>query len=78
MSFKIEKNIPIPDECKKRSCKYPFRLMEVGDSFLVEPKQGESPRDTQTRVLCASRNYKNMRFRTKVIEDEGIRCWRVE
>ena len=33
MKFKIEKNIPVP---RKTTClKYPFREMNVGDSFII-------------------------------------------
>lgn len=39
--IQVDKNIPVPTERSKRS-KYPWRELQVGDSFLIEPQMRSS------------------------------------
>lgn len=51
MAYLIEKNIPVPADGRRGpEPKYPFRSMEVGDSFVVpagEAKFSKHPADEQ-------------------------------
>ena len=62
-AFKIEKGIPCPERSH-----YPFKKMEVGDSFTFS--------ENRKKLICASAHTygrrHNMAFRLK-----GDRCWRI-
>lgn len=68
--FKIEKNIPIPGE--HGNTKYPFKLLEVGDSFYVE--------GIPSSARTAAHSYAK-RYGVKLVskrEKKGYRIWRTE
>lgn len=67
MTFAIEKNIPFPE-------KYPFRVMEVGDSFLV-PDKFEVYR--LRSIMGHHHRNSGLRFTTRTVA-EGIRVWRTQ
>lgn len=67
---RIDKNIPIP----RSRGKYPFREMEVGDSFLC-PKGSE--KTIYSAAGQATTRIKGRRFIVRKTED-GFRVWRVE
>ena len=70
--------MPIPHARKKKGF-YPFREMEVGDSFFV-PVDGRKRKGVQSAILGSARNERlpDMIFTTRFIEDaDGYRCWRV-
>lgn len=67
----IEKNIPMPDR-PARPSKYPFDLMEIGDSFFVT----DSHLALRQAVIKKQRKS-NMRFTVRAV-DGGYRCWRVK
>lgn len=73
----IDKGVPIPDRkrghgrlCKYR-CKYPWRDMEVGDSFVYEGthKSASAISSYPTKVF-------GMKFSTRK-EGDKIRIWRI-
>ena len=71
MSIAIEKNIPIPSDRKRNS--YPYKQMDVGESFFVP--------DIRIQVVC-NNNYRankitGMKF-TARREGNGVRVWRIE
>lgn len=85
--MKIEQGIPVPPRCSgrrnkendslwkmDRSSKWPFAMMNVGDSFLVTDWI-----KFQSVQACASAHGKkyNKKFYTRFVE-EGMRVWRVE
>lgn len=77
--LQIEKNVPFKKTEGKRI--YPFRKMEVGDSFFakVESNDPEEKYKKYLSILGACR-YARMgpkKFSAKV-EEGGVRCWRVE
>ena len=74
--LEIEKGIPMPDKKYGRHLKYPFKEMEITDSFIVECKKDESHQKL-VNILSSARHYKPMKFRTETVET-GIRCWRIE
>lgn len=77
--YKIDKNIPVKSSGKGagggKPPTYPWRQMEIGDSFLfpvhVYP--------TLAHTLCAQASSTNhpKKFITRKTE-EGYRCWRTE
>lgn len=79
-SFAIEKGIPIVPQRNVIS-KYPFKTMEVGDSFFV-PCAGGDERKTMARITTAisqfkkAKNQSELRFSVRTVEG-GLRCWRV-
>lgn len=65
--FEIEKGVPIP---ASRSFKYPFKNMEVGDSFFC-----------QHQGVRSSAMHFGRRHKTKyksIVEGNGYRVWRIE
>lgn len=75
----IEKGIPVPPRNKWTN--YPFPKMEVNDSVLMLPKDGESMLKFRERVTAAvvytKRGTKKI-FTTRKVDGGGIRVWRVE
>lgn len=66
-SFKIDKTIPIPPKQMGREPKYPWKEMEVGDSFLV-------PNITREKINATSPHGKYLKRQ----EDGGVRVWRIK
>lgn len=72
--FKIEKRVPLPSPRKHGGeSKYPFRDMEVGDSFIVKGSDGNSIRSTASN---AGRRL-GRKF-TVANEEDGHRIWRIK
>lgn len=73
MAFKLEKNIPI------KSAKYtsfPFKEMEIGDSFLVPIDFCK--RQTIHNHLTAFNRENNVFYKLSIKkEKDGFRVWRV-
>lgn len=71
MMIKIDKGIPAP--ASGRHLKYPFAMMEIGDSFFV-------PTTTSSNILVCAYKHRPKRFTTRsVVENgvRGIRVWRI-
>ena len=73
MTFVIEKNIPVSQQ--KRAPKYPFHLMENGDSFIVPIKGGEVKK-VSTSLYNAAR-MANVRITTRTGTDH-VRVWKID
>lgn len=70
--LKIDKGVPMPKPAKtERPAKYPFSVMEVGDSFLVE---GKTATAFAAQLQRAGRDY-GRKFALRTV-DGGIRVWR--
>lgn len=66
--MKIDKNVPLPS-------KWPFKDMQVGDSFAVPEGVG------RTTVSIAAMRYgrkHKMKFTVRIVADRTLRCWRIE
>ena len=82
MEFKIDKNIEIPSPSPGRKSKYPWRKMEIGDSFLFHKEY------TRLNMTCAysaannfrikSRDCKKWKFAVRKSGEVGIRIWRIK
>ena len=78
MTYKIDKNVPIP-ESNLRGSKYPIREMKVGDSFYLE-SEGEvkGARDAALKHIKRQKNgYKDWDYTTRK-DGDGYRLWRVK
>jgi len=71
-NIKIDKNFSISIPLGWRT-KYPFRDLDVGDSFFVEGVGAELVRSSARS--CA--RLHNMKFTTRTVEG-GCRCWRIK
>lgn len=70
--FKIEKDVPVK-EASNRASKYPFKDMEVGDSFFVDDASLRGPIQNACRAYGA-RNFS--KFVTRTVSN-GFRVWRI-
>jgi len=79
MTFKIDRNIPIPTARRGTYAKYPFKTMKVGESFAI-PCTDDTVHRVQINAMAATRNHKPRKFRSAV-EREGkstyVRVWRL-
>ena len=71
VSIDIQKNIPIPPE-KKRNV-YPYKDMEIGESFFVPTGK--------IQIVCNANYRTGKQLGKKFIarkENEGVRVWRTK
>jgi hypothetical protein len=77
----IEKNIPLPvgraGNGSGRAPVYPFRLMEVGDSFMVPAQTDKEFARVEQAAYRANRNKSGCKYTARRV-DGGIRVWRIE
>lgn len=86
--FLIESNIRMPGKNKKivgaNTAKYPWRQMQIGDSFFVKPEPHETISKLQARMGC-NIHWQNKntyrQFTQRIWTDEktgisGTRVWR--
>lgn len=66
---KIDKNIPVPQSGRE----YPWKQLEVGDSFLVPDTTAKKFGGT----VWQARKRTGYKFVTRAVEG-GVRVWRVE
>ena len=83
-----EKNIPLPPYGKTRPraltichCfipnKYPFKEMEIGDSFFVDTDGSKKEiARALNRLAPACQRLKPLKFTVRT-EGTGVRCWRI-
>jgi hypothetical protein len=74
--FKIEKDIPLPPRKSSsgRTAKYPWRWMEVGDSFLVPGLERASQFSGRAGKTARTLGIK---IATRKV-DGGVRVWRIK
>jgi len=81
-NFKIEKNIEIPEGCGNFSL-YPFKDMQVGDSFFVEGGKNKAA-NVRVSMQYFKKKYGFFfvsRYREEKQNGEtvvGVRVWRIE
>jgi hypothetical protein len=75
---KIDKKVPLPPSKRIRKENYPFREMNVGDSFFL-PLDGIPVSELQTRLANAWRHCREegKRFTSRRVEG-GVRVWRID
>jgi hypothetical protein len=86
MTYAIEKTVPLPGRkeyisspgarapARRWARKYPFRAMEVGDSFLVEPREANRARSAASKW---SKRHRGFRFTSRRMPDGDYRIWRI-
>ena len=73
MAFEIEKGVPLPKSVQRGwTGKYPWRQLEIGDSFFVP---GKTTNDIGGTVTIARRTT-GFKLVTRSVEG-GVRIWRV-
>lgn len=78
-SFKIAKNIPLPQRMTAKKNKYPFSEMKKGDSFLFDKytQRGMAIICQHANYFCKSRKPK-WKFCTRKTDNGMIRVWRIK
>lgn len=76
----IEKGIPMPYFKRTGKSKYPFSLMEVGDSFIAGKYYDGIHTSLSTSSKAWSKKHKNglWKFGTRKVENNMLRVWRIE
>jgi len=69
--MQIEKGIPIPTK-RAGSVKYPFSVMEIGDSFLIARGSCKNPLSV---AGFANKRHSPKGFEARTVND-GVRIWR--
>jgi len=78
MTFQLETGFPIPPRLSfgaKRGSKYPFAIMEVGDSFAVP--SDVKPQTVRSAIGAFNKTNKITKFAVREM-DGGTRVWRIE
>lgn len=80
MTYAIETDVPRLEPMVGNACKYPFRQMNVGESFLVRCAAADFLL-IRNRIRSASRIFRttynrDARFETRKVA-KGARCWRI-
>lgn len=71
--FAVEKNVPVPPPQSKYGSKYPFKTMEIGDSFKTKNTKGGG-----TYAACKKDSKETGRKYTQIKEADGFyRVWRI-
>jgi len=76
MSYKIEKNIPMPAACHGLQ-KYPLSEMGVGDSFQIEGGAEVVARVRYAAYYYGKHNNRKYTVRRTDPLTKSYRCWRI-
>ncbi|MEK0324869.1 MAG: hypothetical protein QQN63_04115 [Nitrosopumilus sp.] len=69
--IKIESGVEVPEYRRGRRAKYPFKELEVGQSFVYPHEK--------VRLAAASHAKRyGVKFTVRKTEDGKYRCWRTE
>ncbi len=71
--YKIEPNVAMPKPHNLHRGKYPWREMQIGDSFLV----GHQVKGSTIRSGASIAGRKHGREFAVRRTPEGLRCWRI-
>ena len=77
--YQIETDVPIPVARRRDGRTYPFKELEVGQSFLVPLDPSETPGQLRERVSAAmtwAKRKCEQDYCTRKV-DGGIRVWRI-
>lgn len=72
-NIQIEQNVPVPPRTNMKASKYPWGLMDEGDSFSVDGKSVSSMRTTAS----AAGKRLGMKFIVRAEGEDSVRVWRV-
>ena len=71
----IDKGVPLPEAQRGARFRYPFKALEVGDSFFVPGRTRQSLKASISHASCGCR-----RFATRGVVEHGVkglRVWRI-
>jgi hypothetical protein len=74
--YEIEKGIPLPTNT--RNSKYPYKDMQVGDSFLI-PSHPDDAADLLKRMrnsMFAAGKRHGIKLTAAIDDEGGVRVWR--
>ena len=71
--IKVERGIPIPRKISGARGIYPWREMEVGDSFLIEGLTAKY----RSRIAAAQSTRDNRKYATRKVGENAYRVWRI-
>lgn len=76
-AFHIEKGFPLPGGAPDDLAKYPFKQMEIGDSFQLAAEEHGSVRTSATMY---SKKHPPAKFTVRMTDRaaRAYRCWRTE
>ena len=76
-SYTVDKDVPMPAPGNRPGAvaRYPFRSMEIGDSFFVP--EGDFPLDTVRRAAVRNSEYLGRTFKAAKMPG-GVRVWRFD
>ncbi len=69
--YQIDKDIPVPERRRGRPAKYPFAIMEPGDSIAARPVVAVQ------RAASAHAKRHGRKFVCRAQGDGTVRVWRV-
>ena len=75
MAFEIDKSVPLPANKSGKPGKYPWREMEVGDSFFI-PDMAHS--NINVPPALKANGFKIATRRETQNDVAGIRVWRIQ
>ena len=77
--FPVESGVPMPQKKGRYDrYKYPWRIMEVGDSFFVPGAQDLDLKLHRVRALISYQHSKHPEYFEVRVVDGGVRVWRTE
>ncbi|MFO1080830.1 MAG: hypothetical protein U1E23_09420 [Reyranellaceae bacterium] len=80
--IRVDKGVHLPPPAggPGRPAKYPWRMLQIGDSFVWGPAEGHSSRVKASGLASKMAEKLGAKFTTRAIEENGrkvIRIWRV-
>ncbi len=78
MSYEIEKEVPIPT--RKKEAKYPFKILEIDESFLIKKEEVESKSSYQnfaSNIHCMAKAA-GIKISIRKLDNGDVRIWRIE
>lgn len=80
-AIKVDKGVPVPEKMGRNGTVYPFRTMEIGDSFQVKLADTDAKHliDLRSRISACGRSALGVgAVVTRTLPDRsGIRVWRI-
>lgn len=70
--YHVETGVPLPGFKGELKCRYPFPIMDVGDSFAFSEKEWAKVRNAAYMYSC---RHPEVKFS---VSKRGLRCWRVK
>lgn len=73
----VDKNVPIPPPQDRRNIKYPYKQLEVNDSFAVPIKEKRDIYTVMCGVHVRNKRHPDKQFTSRVVTENNKKCVRV-